>query len=96
MSATSKGLALVNLLRHMGVAALTSPELTGEWEFKLKRMEAGEFQRPEFMAEIRGFTREIVSKAQGSAVKVLSRKPSVNSNAALATSVFGNHLPADR
>jgi DNA topoisomerase-3 len=28
-------------------------------------MEAGEFQRPEFMAEIRGFTREIVSKAQG-------------------------------
>jgi len=65
LSATSKGLALVNLLRHMGVAALTSPELTGEWEFKLKRMEAGEFQRPEFMAEIRGFTREIVSKAQG-------------------------------
>jgi len=65
LSATSKGLALVNLLRHMGVAALTSPELTGEWEFKLKRMEAGEFHRPEFMEEIRGFTREIVIKAQG-------------------------------
>ena len=65
LSATSKGMALINLLKHMGVAALTSPELTGDWEFKLKRMEAGEFQRPEFMEEIRGFTREIVSKAQG-------------------------------
>ena len=65
LSATSKGMALVNLLKHMGVAALTSPELTGDWEFKLKRMEAGEFHRPEFMEEIRGFTREIVSKAQG-------------------------------
>ena len=65
LSATSKGMALVNLLRHMGVAALTSPELTGDWEFKLKRMEAGEFKRPEFMEEIRLFTRDIVSKAQG-------------------------------
>jgi DNA topoisomerase-3 len=58
-------MALIHLLRHMGVAALTSPELTGDWEHKLKRMEAGEFQRPKFMEEIRGFTRDIVSKAQG-------------------------------
>ncbi len=65
LSATSKGMALVNLLKHMGVAALTSPELTGDWEFKLKRMEAGEFQRPEFMEEIRLFTRDIVTRAQG-------------------------------
>ena len=65
LTATSKGLALIHLLRHMGVAALTSPELTGEWEHKLKRMEAGEFMRPEFMREIREFTRDIVSKAQG-------------------------------
>lgn len=65
LSATSKGLALIHLLRHMGVAALTSPELTGDWEHKLKQMEAGEFKRPEFMEEIRTFTRDIVTKAQG-------------------------------
>ena len=65
LSATSKGMALIHLLRHMGVAVLTSPELTGEWEHKLKQMEVGEFQRPKFMEEIRGFTRDIVSKAQG-------------------------------
>ena len=65
LSATSKGMALIHLLRHMGVAVLTSPELTGEWEHKLKQMEAGGFKRPEFMDEIRAFTRDIVSKAQG-------------------------------
>jgi DNA topoisomerase-3 len=65
LTATSKGLALVNLLKHMGVAVLTSPELTGEWEHKLKQMEAGEFKRPEFMEEIRVFTRDIITKAQG-------------------------------
>jgi len=65
LTATSKGIALVHLLRHMGVTALTSPELTGEWEHKLKQMEAGHFQRPKFMEEIRTFTREIVGKAKG-------------------------------
>jgi DNA topoisomerase-3 len=65
LSATSKGMALIHLLRHMGVAVLTSPELTGEWEHKLKQMEAGQFDRLTFMEEIRGFTRDIVSKAQG-------------------------------
>jgi DNA topoisomerase-3 len=65
LTATSKGMALIHLLRHMGVAALTSPELTGEWESKLKRMETGEFQRPQFMEEIRSFTRDIITKAQG-------------------------------
>ena len=65
LSATSKGISLIHLLRHMGVAALTSPELTGEWEHKLKLMEAGQIPRPQFMEEIRSFTREIVGKAQG-------------------------------
>ena len=65
LTATSKGMALVNLLKHMGVAVLTSPELTGDWEHKLKQMEAGEFKRPEFMEEIRVFTRDIITKAQG-------------------------------
>jgi len=62
--ATSKGLALITLLRGLGVQALTSPELTGEWEHKLKRMEQGEMPRPQFMEEIRAFTNEIVEKAK--------------------------------
>jgi len=62
--ATSKGLSLITLLRGLGVQALTSPEMTGEWEHKLKRMERGEMPRPQFMEEIRAFTNEIVEKAK--------------------------------
>jgi DNA topoisomerase-3 len=61
---TQKGLSLINLLRGIGVEALTSPEMTGEWEFKLKRMEAGEIPRADFMEQIRKFTEEIVGKAK--------------------------------
>ena len=62
--ATPKGISLISLLRGIGVAALCSPELTGEWESKLKLMEQGGLQRREFMAQIRGLTEDIVSKAK--------------------------------
>lgn len=62
--ATAKGLALITLLRGIGVPALCSPEMTGEWEHKLKQIQKGEMKRKEFMAQIRNFTREIVEKAK--------------------------------
>jgi DNA topoisomerase III len=62
--ATAKGLALITLLRGIGVSELCSPEMTGEWEYKLKRMEKGEMERLEFMNQIRQLTREIVEKAK--------------------------------
>ena len=65
LAATSKGMALINLLHHMGIAALTSPEITGEWEFKLKGIEHHQVERAKFMEEICRFTREIVEKAKG-------------------------------
>ncbi len=61
---SSKGLALIILLRGLGVQSLTSPEMTGEWEHKLKRMELGEMPRPQFMDQIRAFTTDIVDKAK--------------------------------
>ncbi len=62
--ATAKGMALITLLRGIDVAELSSAEMTGEWESKLKRMAKGEMERDEFMAHIREFTREIVEKAK--------------------------------
>jgi len=62
--ATAKGLALITLLRGIGVTELTSPEMTGEWESKLKRMEKGAMKRNDFMAHIRKFTAEIVERAK--------------------------------
>jgi DNA topoisomerase-3 len=62
---TSKGLSLITLLRAIGVKSLTSPEMTGEWEYQLKQMEQGATDRPTFMSGIRKFTEEIVEKAKG-------------------------------
>src|SRR4029077_20057869 len=61
---TQKGLSLINLLHGIGVQALTSPEMTGEWEFKLKQMEHRAMPRPEFMDGIRRFAADIVAKAK--------------------------------
>jgi len=58
---TPKAFSLMFALGQFGITELTSPELTGEWEFKLKQMEHGELGRAEFMEHIVGATREMVS-----------------------------------
>ena len=62
--ATAKGISLITLLRNLQAETLCKPELTGEWESKLKRMERGELGRDEFMRQIRGLTSEIVEKVK--------------------------------
>jgi DNA topoisomerase-3 len=57
---TPKAFSLMFALGHFGITELTSPELTGEWEFKLKQMERGELGRAEFMDHIVEATRELV------------------------------------
>jgi DNA topoisomerase-3 len=61
---TAKAFSLIILLRGLSIPELSSPELTGDWEFKLRRMSRGQMQRPEFMKEIADMTREIVDKAR--------------------------------
>jgi DNA topoisomerase-3 len=61
---TAKAFSLMALLRGLGVPELTSPELTGQWEFKLRRMERGQLERAAFMQEIEVMTRDIVRKAK--------------------------------
>ena len=62
--ATSKGISLITLLRGIGINLLSSPELTGEWEYQLKLMEQGRLERSSFMAKIKDLAREIVHKAK--------------------------------
>jgi DNA topoisomerase-3 len=59
---TPKASSLLFALRHFGVTELCSPELTGNWEFQLKRMEHGELPRGAFMDHIVDLTREMVSR----------------------------------
>ncbi len=62
---TQKGLSLITLLRNLDAETLTKPELTGEWEFKLKQMERGKLSRSQFMGDIRDLTTDIVAKVRG-------------------------------
>ena len=61
---TAKAFNLMTLLNGLGIKELTQPELTGDWEWKLGRIEKGEFTRDEFMREIAEMTRHMVERAK--------------------------------
>ncbi len=61
---TAKAFSIITLLRGLDVPQLCSPELTGEWEFKLNLMARGKLKRDDFMAEIADATRDMVAKAK--------------------------------
>lgn len=59
---TPKAFSLLFALKHFGIDELVSPELTGDWEYKLKQMEQGKLARDEFMGHITGITQEFVDR----------------------------------
>ena len=59
---TAKAFSLLFALENLGVDEIRSPELTGEWEYKLKEMEHGRLGRDEFMNHIMDKTREMVER----------------------------------
>jgi DNA topoisomerase-3 len=61
---TAKARQLMTLLNGLDVKELTSPELTGEWEHKLKQIEQGDLAREAFMREIAQMTQVIVKRAK--------------------------------
>jgi DNA topoisomerase-3 len=60
---TAKAIQTITLLKN-AVPELTSPELTGEWEFRLREIEHRKLTRDAFMRDIRDLTKEIVGKAK--------------------------------
>ncbi len=62
--ATTKTRQLMTLLNGLNIKELTSPELTGEWEHKLKQIEQGTLDRNRFMQEIAQSTQVIVKRAK--------------------------------
>jgi DNA topoisomerase-3 len=61
---TAKAFSLITLLRGLDIPELCSPEMTGDWEFKLRQMEHGQLARADFMREIGEMTRHIVEQAR--------------------------------
>jgi len=60
---TAKAIQTITLLKS-AVPELTSPELTGEWEFRLHEIEHRKLTRDAFMRDIRELTNDIVGKAK--------------------------------
>ncbi len=60
---TPKAIQTITLLKN-AVPELTSPELTGDWEFRLHEIEHRRLTRDAFMRDIRELTNDIVGKAK--------------------------------
>jgi DNA topoisomerase-3 len=58
---TPKAFSLLFALHMLHLVELASPELTGEWEHKLKLIEAGKLTRDEFMEQITDLVRKVVT-----------------------------------
>ncbi len=61
---TAKAFQLMTLLRGLAIEDLTTPELTGNWEYQLAEMEHGRLKRETFMADIARMAERIVKKAK--------------------------------
>jgi len=58
---TPKAFSLMFALHMLHIVELGSPELTGEWEHKLKLIEAGKMTREEFMGQISALVKTVVN-----------------------------------
>jgi DNA topoisomerase III len=58
---TAKAFSLMFALHMLHIVELGSPELTGEWEHKLKQIEAGKLTREDFMHQIKDLVKNVVS-----------------------------------
>ena len=58
---TPKAEQILQFLIAVKAEGITSPAMTGEWEFKLRQMEHGKFPREKFMAEVVETTKAIVA-----------------------------------
>ncbi len=62
LTPTGKAFELLSLLEALQIEVLASPQMTGEWEFKLNQILLGKFTRKQFMQEIRDLTEHIISQ----------------------------------
>lgn len=69
---TESGRGLISLIQD---ERLKSPELTGDWEFRLKQVERGEYDPAQFMSEVADYTREILQCTSAKTVRLANLGP---------------------
>ena len=62
---TPKAESLLQFLAAVKAEGLTKPDMTGEWEYKLRQIEQGKFSREKFMKEIVAETKGIIERVKG-------------------------------
>lgn len=67
--ATSTGVELIDTIED---ELLKSPELTGEWEFKLRKIEKGEYEAEKFKEELMKMVWELTHKVMSGETKVIA------------------------
>ncbi|MBI4025284.1 MAG: topoisomerase C-terminal repeat-containing protein, partial [Verrucomicrobia bacterium] len=77
---TSKGMSLIQMLRSIPIPELCSPQLTGEWEYKLREMEHRRLARRDFMQQIETLTRKIVEDARRYDDKTFESKETIQAS----------------
>ncbi|MGZ5262515.1 MAG: DNA topoisomerase 3 [Kaistella sp.] len=72
--ATTTGIELIGTIND---ELLKSPELTGEWEFKLRKIERGEYEANQFKDELVTMVTELTRKVINEKAKIISFKDEV-------------------
>ena len=67
--ATTTGVELIDTIED---ELLKSPELTGEWEFKLRKIEKGEYEAAQFKDELIQMVNELTRKVISEKAKIIS------------------------
>ncbi|MGB9666089.1 MAG: DNA topoisomerase 3 [Candidatus Cryosericum sp.] len=60
--ATKRGMDLIDLLERIQLSDLVAPDLTGDWEMSLRKIEKGQLDNDEFLDRIEEFTRQMIEK----------------------------------
>lgn len=77
---TAKAEQLMEFLKAVDIELLTSPQMTGEWEYKLNQIEENKLTRKEFMQGIEEVTQTIVDRTKDyQETKASKKKLSFNS-----------------
>jgi len=63
--ATRRGMDLVDLLEAIHLSDLVAPDLTGEWEMSLRKIEKGLLGDVEFVHRISDFTSQMIERIKG-------------------------------
>jgi DNA topoisomerase-3 len=64
LAPTTKAESVIEFLAAVKADALTRPDMTGQWEYKLRLMEKNQFARDQFMQEIIEVTKGIVERTK--------------------------------